>query len=72
MLKIKGIKMDKTYSGKVREVYDLGNDTLLMVATNRTSSFDRYICDVPEKGNIVHKTSAEWFNFFTQKEITRS
>ena len=54
--------MNKTYSGKVREVYDLSPDTLLMVATNRTSSFDRYICDVPGKGDIVNKTSAEWFN----------
>ena len=57
-----GIK--KLRSGKVREVYDLG-DTLLFVATDRISAFDVILPDpIPRKGAVLNQLSAFWFNRF--------
>lgn len=50
------------YHGKVRNVYDIGYDCLVMEATDRTSAFDRAICDVPEKGKLLNYMSMWWFN----------
>ncbi|RMG23697.1 MAG: phosphoribosylaminoimidazolesuccinocarboxamide synthase [Armatimonadetes bacterium] len=48
-------------SGKVREVFDLG-DTLLMVATDRVSAFDVVLpTGVPDRGKILNQISAFWF-----------
>ena len=49
------------YKGKVRELYDLG-DEVLIVVTDRISAFD-YVLDpaVPEKGNVLNRLSAFWF-----------
>ena len=47
--------------GKVRDVYDIGYGRLAIVHTDRLSSFDRHICDVPEKGGILTESSAFWF-----------
>lgn len=48
-------------SGKVREVYDLG-DRLLMVATDRISAFDVVLPNgIPDKGKILNQLSAFWF-----------
>ncbi|ULO06935.1 phosphoribosylaminoimidazolesuccinocarboxamide synthase [Paenibacillus sp. 19GGS1-52] len=49
------------YKGKVRELYDLG-DQILIVVTDRISAFD-YVLDpaVPEKGNVLNRLSAFWF-----------
>ena len=33
-----------------------------MSASNRLSSFDKYICDINNKGNILNNISAWWFN----------
>ena len=47
--------------GKVRDVYEVGND-LLIVATDRISAFDVIMADpVPEKGRILTHMSAFWF-----------
>ena len=47
--------------GKVREVYDLG-DELLIVATDRISAFDVVMANgVPDKGRILNRMSAWWF-----------
>ena len=57
-----GIK--KLRSGKVREVFDLG-DTLLFVVTNRLSAFDVILPDpIPEKGAVLNQLSAFWFKRF--------
>ena len=50
------------YSGKVREVYDLGYNVLAMVGTDRQSAFDRQICTIPNKGEILTMASVWWFN----------
>jgi phosphoribosylaminoimidazole-succinocarboxamide synthase len=50
--------------GKVREVYDLG-DQLLIVATDRISAFDVVMANgIPDKGRILNQMSAFWFEKF--------
>ena len=57
-----GIK--KLRSGKVREVFDLG-DTLLFVVTDRISAFDVILPDpIPHKGAVLNQISAFWFKRF--------
>lgn len=54
-----GIK--KLRSGKVREVFDLG-ETLLIVATDRISAFDCVLpTAIPHKGEVLTQMSAFWF-----------
>ena len=49
--------------GKVREVYDLGEE-LLIVSTDRISAFDVVMPNgVPGKGAILNQISAFWFEF---------
>jgi len=57
---IKALQLLK--QGKVRDVYDLG-DQLLMVATDRISAFDVVMPDpVPDKGRILNRISLLWFD----------
>lgn len=53
--------LGKKYTGKVRDVYDPSDGTLILVATDRHSSFDRHIADIPRKGEILNRISAFWF-----------
>lgn len=56
-----GIKLLK--KGKVRDIYDLGKE-LLIIATDRISAFDVILPDgIPHKGRILTKLSEFWFNF---------
>jgi phosphoribosylaminoimidazole-succinocarboxamide synthase len=49
------------HKGKVRDIYDLG-DELLMVATDRISAFDRVMSrGIPDKGKALTKLSEFWF-----------
>src|ERR1700675_4532729 len=62
-----GIK--KLRSGKVREVFDLG-ETLLFVATDRLSAFDVILPDpIPHKGAVLNQLSAFWFKRFDKIDI---
>lgn len=62
---LKGIKRFST--GKVRDIYDLG-DRLLFVATDRISAFDVVLpTGIPYKGKVLNGLSDFWFNF--TKEI---
>jgi phosphoribosylaminoimidazole-succinocarboxamide synthase len=55
----------KLRSGKVREVFDLG-ETLLFVTTDRLSAFDCILPDpIPDKGAVLNQLSAFWFQRFT-------
>jgi len=59
-----GIK--KLRSGKVREIFDLG-ETLLFVATDRISAFDVILPDpIPYKGAVLNQISAFWFKRFAR------
>lgn len=53
-------KLDLVRKGKVREVYDLG-ENLLIVASDRISAFDVIMNEiVPEKGKILNQISTYW------------
>ncbi len=57
----------KRKSGKVRDVFDLG-DKLLMVVTDRISAFDVILpCGVPDKGKVLNRLSLFWMNFLGMK-----
>jgi phosphoribosylaminoimidazole-succinocarboxamide synthase len=50
--------------GKVRDIYEIDQDRLLMVATDRISAFDCIIpTPIPRKGEILTAISVFWFNF---------
>jgi len=54
----------KVASGKVREIFDLG-DCLLLVATDRISAFDCILPNpIPQKGAVLSSLSAFWFQRF--------
>jgi phosphoribosylaminoimidazole-succinocarboxamide synthase len=49
-------------SGKVRELYALDDDRLLLVASDRISTFDVVLpTEIPDKGRVLTGLSAFWF-----------
>ena len=49
--------------GKVRDVYDAGEDRLVLVATDRISAFDVVLPDpIPDKGRVLTGLSSFWFD----------
>jgi phosphoribosylaminoimidazole-succinocarboxamide synthase len=53
-------------SGKVRDVYQLDNERLLFVATDRISAFDYVLATgIPHKGRVLSQISLFWFNFLS-------
>ena len=49
--------------GKVRDVYEIAKEQLLLVATDRISAFDVVMNEgIPQKGKVLSKLSAFWFN----------
>ena len=58
---IRGLPFPLLASGKVREIFDLG-DALLLVATDRLSAFDVVLPDgIPGKGILLNQLSLWWF-----------
>jgi phosphoribosylaminoimidazole-succinocarboxamide synthase len=56
----------KLSSGKVREIYQAG-ENYLVVATDRLSAFDCVLPDpIPRKGEVLNRLSAFWFQAFTE------
>ncbi len=61
-LDLPGVK--KLRSGKVRDIFDLG-DTLLLVASDRISAFDVIMPNgIPRKGEVLTQISHFWFDKF--------
>src|SRR5690348_11007072 len=59
------------YSGKVRELFEVDFDQLLMVASDRISVFDVVLPDVvPDKGRVLTALSYFWFE--QTKDIVRN
>ena len=57
------ISLKKIYSGKVRDLYEIDDKRMLMVATDRLSAFDVILDDpIPRKGEILTQISNFWFN----------
>jgi phosphoribosylaminoimidazole-succinocarboxamide synthase len=49
--------------GKVRDTYELGDDRLLMVATDRISAFDHVLPNgIPDRGKVLTQLSIFWFS----------
>ena len=60
---IKSLK--KIYQGKVRDVYAVDHDHLLIISTDRVSVFDIILpTPIPEKGIILNNVSNFWFKKF--------
>lgn len=56
--------MKKISSGKVREIYEVDNDKLLLVVSDRISAFDVILPNlVPNKGQVLNRISAFWFDY---------
>jgi phosphoribosylaminoimidazole-succinocarboxamide synthase len=54
--------LDLVHRGKVRETYAVGDDRLLLVATDRLSAFDVVFDQpIPDKGRVLTRLSAYWF-----------
>jgi phosphoribosylaminoimidazole-succinocarboxamide synthase len=54
-------------SGKVRDVYRVGSDRLLFVATDRISAFDYVLATgIPHKGRVLTQISMFWFDFLKE------
>src|SRR5271157_4230571 len=48
--------------GKVRDIYEIGDDRLLIVATDRLSAFDVvFPTPIPDKGRVLTQLSLFWF-----------
>ncbi|MBU2296197.1 MAG: phosphoribosylaminoimidazolesuccinocarboxamide synthase, partial [Gammaproteobacteria bacterium] len=57
------LSLKKIYSGKVRDLYEIDDKRMLMVATDRLSAFDVILNEpIPEKGKILTAISNFWFN----------
>ena len=55
--------LHKIYSGKVRDLYDIDAERMLMVASDRLSAFDVILDDpIPGKGEILTQISNFWFD----------
>lgn len=55
--------LKQVYSGKVRDVYAVGDDKLLIVATDRISAFDVILGDpIPGKGKVLTALTNFWFD----------
>ncbi len=57
------LSLKKLYSGKVRDLYEIDAQRMLMVASDRLSAFDVILNEpIPEKGKILTEISNFWFN----------
>ena len=56
------LPLDLVGRGKVRDIYAVGEDRLLLIATDRVSAFDVVMAEpVPMKGAVLTQLSAWWF-----------
>lgn len=57
------LSLKKIYSGKVRDLYEIDEKRMLMVATDRLSAFDVILNEpIPDKGKILTAISNFWFD----------
>ena len=53
----------KVYNGKVRDVYSIGEDTLVMIATDRISAFDEVLPKgIPYKGQVLNQIASKFLD----------
>src|ERR1041385_8518833 len=57
------LPLPKIGSGKVRDIYAVGEDRVLLLTTDRISAFDVVMAEtIPMKGAVLTQISAWWFN----------
>jgi phosphoribosylaminoimidazole-succinocarboxamide synthase len=57
------LDLPHVYSGKVRDIYEAGDDRLLMVTSDRISAFDVVMAEpVPGKGRVLTAMTAFWLD----------
>jgi phosphoribosylaminoimidazole-succinocarboxamide synthase len=49
------------YRGKVRDNYDLADGRRIIIASDRLSAFDRILCTIPFKGEVLTQIARFWF-----------
>jgi len=54
-------ELPKHYRGKVRDNYDLADGRRIIIASDRLSAFDRILCVIPFKGEVLTQTARFWF-----------
>ena len=60
---LQGLAHRHLHSGKVRELYAVGDDQVLMVATDRISAFDYVLpTEIPDKGAVLTALTLWWFD----------
>ena len=56
-------KQKDVYHGKVRDVYNINDEYLVMVVSDRISAFDVVLGeDIPHKGQVLTETTRFWFD----------
>ncbi|HUY85926.1 MAG TPA: phosphoribosylaminoimidazolesuccinocarboxamide synthase [Acidimicrobiales bacterium] len=59
--------MKHIYSGKVRDIYDAGDDLLFMVASDRISAFDVVMQEpIADKGRVLTAMTSYWLDFLSE------
>ncbi|MCC6847188.1 MAG: phosphoribosylaminoimidazolesuccinocarboxamide synthase [Deltaproteobacteria bacterium] len=62
---MKRLPLPHMHSGKVRDIYAVGGDELLMVTSDRLSAFDVVMAEpIPNKGRVLTAMTAFWFELF--------
>ena len=54
-------ELPNPYFGKVRDNYDLPDGRRIIIASDRLSAFDRILCAVPWKGQVLTQLARYWF-----------
>ena len=55
------LELPNHYRGKVRDNYDLADGRRIIIASDRLSAFDRILCAIPFKGEVLTQTARFWF-----------
>ncbi len=56
------LPLKRLYSGKVRELFEIDDTRMLLVATDRISAFDHVLrTPIPDKGRVLTRLSVFWF-----------
>ena len=54
--------LERVARGKVRDIYQVDSNRLLIIATDRISAFDSVLpCGIPDKGRVLNQISTFWF-----------
>jgi phosphoribosylaminoimidazole-succinocarboxamide synthase len=65
------LPLPHVHSGKVRDIYAVGDDQLLMVTSDRLSAFDVVMAEpIPNKGRVLTAMTAFWFELFEDMKAT--